>query len=477
MHQATPHTALAANPRGFSRRAKGAGARRLLWLIAAALGLVLAPVHAPAVEALRVCAEPDNLPFSQRAGPRKGLYLELADALGKALDRPVSYVWIEGWGMGGVKAAFTQQQCDVYFGLPANSGFNAPYLSLTRPFARESYALVLPKGAAVRSFADLAGKHVAVQYGTPPQMLLAVNNVDMLTCDTVPEAMAAMARHETDAAFLWGPAAGYYNKDTLRDAYQVLPTSGRGLDWAVAIGVRKDEPELRDALDRQLGGLRSLIGRLEKAYGFPMAAPVSLARTATEKADVRLASAGGGWSSGASRYQAVGPKFAAADTSGSATDAPSTSGWPADARSENVPLTSALPAHAQSRLLRDASVGPGRAAVRQATDSRLAAQAAGDGSGKRAAAMEPRAAEGRDIFNSRCAHCHGDDAITGNTERSIPDLLRKIPPAQMEAFFLTVVTNGEPDQGMPPWGDALSEEQKKKIFAFIRWRQEHPPKD
>jgi len=445
--------------------------RRLALVLATTLWLVeLAPAHALGAQPLSVCAEPDNLPFSQRGGPRKGLYLDLADALGKALGRPVNYVWIEGWQMGAVKLAFTQQQCDVYFGLPAAAGFKAPYLSLTRPFARESYALVVRKGDVVRSLADLAGKHIAVQYGTPPQMLLAVNNFDTLTCDTVPEAMTALVRHEVDAAFLWGPVAGYYNKDVLRDSYQVLPTTGRGLDWQVAIGVRRDEPELREALDRQLEGLGLLIDQLKREYGFPTAAPVALTMSTTADwlvaltsgSDVSLRAGSPMWRAGQARFaeadidmssrttDAVPQKTSAALTPLVETPSP----WPADAA---VPLQDAH-----------------RRAVR---GQQVAAQASDHSGRRRTESMSAAAREGRDLFNSRCSHCHGDDAITGNTERSIPDLLRKIPPTQLEAFFLSVVTNGEPDQGMPPWDDALSEEQKKKIFAFIRWRQEHPPEN
>jgi polar amino acid transport system substrate-binding protein len=405
--------------RDFTCITCSAAVKTIFWLIVAALWLELAPSSALGAQALSVCAEPDNLPFSHRGGPRKGFYLELADALGKALHRPVRYVWIEGWGLGGVKTAFAQRQCDVYFGLPALSAFSAPYLSLTRPFARESYALVMRKGIAIRSVAELVGKRIAVQYGTPPQMLLAANDIDLLTCDTVAEAMTALTRGEVSAAFLWGPAAGYYNKDTLHNAYEVLPTAGRGLDWPVAIGVRKDQIELLDALNGKLDGLRPVISQLEQEYGFPTSAPIVLAARITEEPYVRLAIADGG---------------------------PSVDG---DSSESSAP----------------------------APDSWIAAQAAAGNTGETAATMSPAASEGRSLFNSRCAHCHGNDAITGNTERSIPDLLRKIPPDQMEAFFIAVVTNGEPDQGMPPWKGALTAEQMKKIFAFIRWAQDHPPKD
>ena len=47
-----------------------------------------------AAEPLRVCADPDNLPFSKSEGPERGLYVDLAELVAKRLDAtPVHYTW------------------------------------------------------------------------------------------------------------------------------------------------------------------------------------------------------------------------------------------------------------------------------------------------------------------------------------------------------------------------------------------------
>ena len=45
-----------------------------------------------AAEPLRVCSDPDNLPFSKSEGPDKGLYIDLAEMVGKRLGTTVEYV-------------------------------------------------------------------------------------------------------------------------------------------------------------------------------------------------------------------------------------------------------------------------------------------------------------------------------------------------------------------------------------------------
>ncbi len=383
-------------------------------------------------QTLRVCAEPDNLPTTHRGGPRKGLYLELIDALGPQIGRAAQYVWIEGTGDRPLRLGFANDQCDVYVGLPATDGFHAPYLSLTRPFMREGYALVVHRGKKVSSLADLTGQRVAVQFGTLPQVLVALYDIEARTCDSPQEAMSVLAKGEADAAFIWGPAAGYYNKYNLRSSFDVIPTNGPGLNWPVAIGVRKDDADLRRALDRALEKVGPLIVHLQEEYGFPSGNPITI--------DVKE------------------PTKASPQSS----NAP----LPAIASHSTARSAGLLQVSAKGHTDRDA----GRL-QKLAQNDQTAMD--GDPPDIDEAKMSPQAREGRHLFNSRCAHCHGDDAITGNPERSIPDLLKRIPPEQEESFFVTVVTNGEADQGMPPWKGALSEDQIKKIFAFIRYLQDH----
>ena len=63
------------------------------WFIAAA-GLACAlAVSVASSSVLRVCADPDNLPFSKSEGAERGMYVDLAELVGKQLGSSVEYVW------------------------------------------------------------------------------------------------------------------------------------------------------------------------------------------------------------------------------------------------------------------------------------------------------------------------------------------------------------------------------------------------
>ena len=65
-----------------------------------------------AAEALRVCSDPDNLPFSKSEGADKGLYIELADMVGQRLGAKVEYVWWlllwAQWGFHSIQSGPSQ---------------------------------------------------------------------------------------------------------------------------------------------------------------------------------------------------------------------------------------------------------------------------------------------------------------------------------------------------------------------------------
>jgi hypothetical protein len=83
-----------------------------------------------AADTLRVCSDPDNLPFSKSEGADKGLYIELAELVGKRLGSPVEYVW---WLSFNQRRALrtTMEGCDAYFAVPADPITGNPDWSYT----------------------------------------------------------------------------------------------------------------------------------------------------------------------------------------------------------------------------------------------------------------------------------------------------------------------------------------------------------
>ena len=228
--------------------------------------LILAPfvtlmLSAPAstagadeIKPLRLCADPTNLPFSSDNPSTPGIYLEIGQALARALGRPVAYDWYKSYfGKRTVRVTLLGKQCDAMIGLPLSEDFMGPSVIFSMPIAKEGYALVTAKGRKVSSIDDLKAHRVAVQYQTTPQNLLALRDeIEKVTVLSPEEGMKALDQGKADVAFIWGPVAGWLNKTEYNDRYTIQTTDGVGLLWPIAIGFAKTSKELRDQVDAQL---------------------------------------------------------------------------------------------------------------------------------------------------------------------------------------------------------------------------------
>lgn len=258
-----------------------------LALVAVALACATAALDAaPAV--LRVCADPDNLPFSAAAGETRGLYVEVAEMAAARLGVRTEYEWWHtAYGQRAVRHTLLADRCDVFFGLPDDDAFMGRQLERTAPFLDVGYAVVVPPALAVASLDDLKPLTVAVQFRSPPQLMLSTRDgYRMATFRLVEEAMDALARGGAGAAFVWGPTAGYYNKTRLASAWRVVPVAGPGLQWQVGAAVRKGNTALKERLDGVLAELGPEIRRLAgDRYGFPLSAPIGAER-ASDRGDL-----------------------------------------------------------------------------------------------------------------------------------------------------------------------------------------------
>src|SRR5690349_2883206 len=185
----------------------------VLTLVAA----LVAPVARGSAEeapALRLCADPTNLPFSSDNPSQPGLYLEIGQAIAQSLGRPVTYDWYKSYfGKRTVRVTLLGKQCDAMIGLPLSDDFMGPAVIFSSRIATESYALVSAKDQAIATIDDLRGKRVAVQFETTPQNLLALHNdITLVTVLSPDDGMKVLDQGKADVAFIWGPVAGWLNK-------------------------------------------------------------------------------------------------------------------------------------------------------------------------------------------------------------------------------------------------------------------------
>jgi polar amino acid transport system substrate-binding protein len=257
---------------------KGGALRSVLLFFVALTASAALPGTAISADTLRVCADPDNLPFSRAEGPNRGLYVELAELVAGRLGLRSEYAWFpSNYGRRAVRNTLLADRCDAYFGLPDDAEFMGRSVIRTRPFLGVGYAVIGPRPLALSSLDDIKGRRVAVQYGTAPQLLLAIRpGFRAVTFKLAEEAMEALTRGEADVAFLWGPIAGYFNKTRLGGAYAIKPIAGEGLQWQAAVGVRKGQDSLKADLDRVLDQLKPEITTLADKYGFPLGRPVNV---------------------------------------------------------------------------------------------------------------------------------------------------------------------------------------------------------
>jgi polar amino acid transport system substrate-binding protein len=257
---------------------KGGALRFVLFFFVALTASGALPGTAISADTLRVCADPDNLPFSRAEGPDRGLYVELAELVAGRLGLRSEYAWfLSNYGRRAVRNTLLADRCDAYFGLPDDAEFMGRSVIRTRPFLGVGYAVIGPRPLALSSLDDIKGRRVAVQFGTTPQLLLAIRpGFRAVTFKLAEEAMEALTRGEADVAFLWGPTAGYFNKTRLGGAYAIVPIAGEGLQWHAAVGVRKGLDSLKADLDRVLDQLKPEINTLADKYGFPLGRPVNM---------------------------------------------------------------------------------------------------------------------------------------------------------------------------------------------------------
>jgi mxaJ protein len=252
---------------------------------------VVAPAGAEEARILRVCADPNNLPFSNDRG--EGLENRLAELLARELGATVRYTW---WAQrrGFLRHTLRAGACDAIMGVPAD----LDAVRTTRPYYRSTYVFVTRADRAldIRSFDDPALRRlrIGVQLigndyaNTPPVHALSRRGVvgnlvgytvygDYATANPPARPLEAVARGDVDVAVVWGPLAGYFAP---RQAVGLRVTPVAPAEdppavrqvFAIAVGVRRDDAGLRDELDAALARRRSEVEALVAAYGVPLAA-------------------------------------------------------------------------------------------------------------------------------------------------------------------------------------------------------------
>lgn len=250
--------------------------------------LIAGPPHARAEE-LKVCADPNNLPFSNSKG--EGFENKLAELIAQEFGGDLTYTW---WAQrrGFIRNTLKAGACDLVMGVP--TGYEL--VETTAPYYRSAYVFVsrADRGLDVSRLSDLRlsalkiGVHLIGDDGmnTPPAHVLGarglVSNVvgyaiygDYSQADPALKLVEAVVTRDIDIAAVWGPFAGYEAK-RVQTPLRIAAIEGTRayapmrFAFDISMGVRKGDDGLKRRLNEIIFRRSADIRRLLESYGVPL---------------------------------------------------------------------------------------------------------------------------------------------------------------------------------------------------------------
>ena len=230
---------------------------------------------------LRVCGDPDNLPFSNKK--LEGFENKIAEVIAKEVGAELTYYW---WPhqRGLIRNTLRAGQCDVLISVP--QGWE-PVL-WTRPYYRSGYVIVYPKakGHKITSLDDPVLKQlkIGVYVNSPPSETLAekgivknmvgYNPLDYQQ-DRPGKIIEDLIAGEIDVAVVWGPVAGYAVKKLNASSLELIPLQdgkdpGTPFTFEFSMGVREGNKALKADLEEALSKRQAEIQKILEDYGVPL---------------------------------------------------------------------------------------------------------------------------------------------------------------------------------------------------------------
>jgi mxaJ protein len=237
---------------------------------------------------LRVCADPNNLPFSNER--QQGFENRIAELVARDLKAKLSYVWY-AQRRGFTRNTLAASKCDVFIGVPSS----LERVTTTVPYYRSTYVFATRHDSDIKlaSFDDPALRklRIGVQMigddfnNTPPAHALAARHIiqnvkgysvygDYSQPNPPARIMDALAKRDIDVAIAWGPLAGYFARHE-PVAIDITPVSPQ-IDlpflpfvFDISMGVRRGHDSLRDQLNAIITRRKPEIERILDGYGVP----------------------------------------------------------------------------------------------------------------------------------------------------------------------------------------------------------------
>ena len=263
------------------------------------LGASLAQAEKLPQDVLRVCSDPNNLPYSNRA--EEGFENKIAELIAADLQRDLEYTWFPqrmGFIRNTLKFWDDEQgrfRCDLVIGVPAGFDISAT----TAPYYRSTYAIV------IKAQGPLSHIHSAKQLGelpteqkqglrvgafAPSPSVDWINRSVFFEHTTFYKVMTGdpdyypgkiieeeLIPGHLDVVLIWGPIAGYFARQNPAAALRVMPLMsepGMRFDFAMAMGVRRRENDWKGLIEKSIADNREAIMGILRQYQVPLVAGV-----------------------------------------------------------------------------------------------------------------------------------------------------------------------------------------------------------
>ncbi len=238
---------------------------------------------------LRVCADPDYLPYSTRDG--RGFENKIALAMGRALGEPVAFTWASTRGPGGfdqfLQHTLRAGLCDVVVDVP----YASANLTVTRPYYVSSYVFVYPKAKHldITSMDSPALRNVRLGFEaeTPAETGLKlralITHADPFQVSEEPGTspatiLDAVQSGKITVAVTWEPSIGYFLRS--RPGLAVVPVpnsrsqgSPEQYVFPMAMATRPGDTVLAPRLERAIAAHEAELTAILTAYGVRLYQP------------------------------------------------------------------------------------------------------------------------------------------------------------------------------------------------------------
>ena len=249
-------------------------------------GLPGMPYRTPTDKEFRVCADPENMPYSNQKG--EGFENKIAEVLAKDLGKELSYeFWLDRQGY--LRNTINAQRCDVIMGM----GSDVDNLRTSKPYYRSGYVFVYRKSSNYNiknwDSPDLRKGIIGIVGQSPPTIALRDHDLmgnahpyrlqrdlNMPPSEMIDDLVAG----KNDIAIIWGPIGGYFAKQskeplvvvpipTFKSERDSFDTEKGKSEFNISVAVRKKDKDRMEMIQGALDRNQSKIMKILDDYGIP----------------------------------------------------------------------------------------------------------------------------------------------------------------------------------------------------------------